>query len=57
MSQQEINEEIYDILLCLIHSTDHCERGVVDLNADAFRKRLRKLLDTSTQSIKGDNEK
>ena len=45
--QLQINEEIYDILTCLIHSDDHYNRGVVDLNANAFLKRLRSLIDSS----------
>ena len=43
-TQEEINEEIYTILKCLIHSDDHYNRGVVDLNANAFLKRLEKML-------------
>ena len=43
-TQEEINEEIYTILKCLIHSDDHYNRGVVDLNANAFLERLGKML-------------
>jgi len=44
MTQQEINEEILHILTCLIHSDDNYKRDCVDLNAEAFRKRLKDMI-------------
>lgn len=49
--QRQINEEIYDILTCLVHSDDHYERGVVDLNANTFLQRLRTLIDSSLTTV------
>jgi len=40
MTQQEVNRAIYDVLKCLIHSTDKYDRGVVDLNAVALLQKL-----------------
>lgn len=40
MTQKEINRGIYDVLKCIIHSTDNYERGVVDLNAVALLQKL-----------------
>jgi hypothetical protein len=40
MSQQEVNRAMYDVLKCLVHSTDNYERGVVDLNAVALLQKL-----------------
>jgi len=54
--QRKINEEIYDILTCLIHSSDNYDRGVVDLNADAFLKRFRRLLDNSISTVTEDEK-
>ncbi len=42
--QEEINEEIYTILKCIVHSGDNYERGVVDLNTVAFLERLSKMI-------------
>ena len=42
MNQLEINEQIYDILKCLVHSTDKYERDAVDLNTVALLRKLGK---------------
>ena len=40
MSQKEINRGIYDVLKCIIHSTDNYDRGVIDYNAVALLQKL-----------------
>ena len=49
MSQEEINEQVFDILKCIIHSSDLYEREQVDLSAVAF---LRKLGTMIVKSVK-----
>lgn len=44
MNQLEINEQIYDILKCLVHSSDLYSRDEVDLNAVAFLRKLGKMV-------------
>ena len=50
-TQEEINEEIYTILKCIVHSGDNYTRGVVDLNTVAFLERLSRMLHPETFAV------
>ena len=56
MSQQEINEQIYEILKCLVHSTDKYERDVVDLSTNAFVIKLGKMIRSSASTLNKEEE-
>lgn len=47
MSQEEINEQIYDVLTCLVHASDKYNREAIDLNAVALLRKLWRMLPRS----------